>query len=181
MYGSYTYDKSDTKTITDWEVNDVSNSAAQWQYASNTVYNGMITDGFDSEPWNYYLEGVAPKPPNDLSIDNLEYNVKSTWINNAVSTDTVNIGGTDSAWYTDAFAADNNNYVGIDTGNDDEDCTALSCSCIGTCQVHQYMARHNDVQPWNLAVDMSAVIPVPTKSLTFSPNPASPGRRLPAP
>lgn len=178
VYGSYTYDKSDTKTITDWEVNDVSNSAAQWQYASNTVYNGMITDGFDSEPWNYYLEGVAPKPPNDLSVDNLEYNVKSTWINNAVSTDTVNIGGTDSAWYTDAFAADNNNYVGIDTGNDDEDCTALSCHCIGTCQVHQYMARHNDVQPWGLAVDMSAVIPVPTKSLTFSPNPATAGQNV---
>lgn len=178
LYGSYTYSKSDTKTIADWEVNDVSTNAAQWQYASNTVYDGMNTDGFDSGAWEYYFEGVAPKSPNNLSVQNLEYNAKSHWNNNAVSTDTVNIGGTDSAWYTDAFAANINNYVGMDTGNPDSNCTALSCSCIGTCLVHQYMARHNDVQPWNIAVDMSAVIPVPTKSLTFSPNPAVAGQNV---
>jgi hypothetical protein len=38
------------------------------------------------------------------------------------------------------------------------------------------MARHNNKQPWNIAVNLAAVIPVPTKSLTFSPNPAVAGQ-----
>ena len=167
--GSYNYTKTDTKTITDWEVNDVSNNAAQWQYASNTVYDGMNTDSYDSGAWsNFYWH---PRPPNNLSVQNLEYNVKSQWNNNAVSADTVNIGGTDSAWYTDAFLTDINNYPYPDdtTGN----CSAFSCKCYSLgCTVHAYMARHSNAQPWSIAVNLAAVVPVPTKSLTFSPNPA---------
>lgn len=173
-FGSYTYSKTDTKTITDWEVNDVSGNAAQWQYASNTVYDGMNTDSYDPGAWSYYY---VPLQPNNLSLQNLEYNVKSSWNNNAVSADWVNIGGTDSAWYTDAFLTDINYYPYPDdtTG----DCSAFSCKCYSLgCTVHAYMARHNNAQPWGIAIDLAAVIPVPTKSLTFSPNPAVAGQTV---
>jgi hypothetical protein len=164
--GSYTYSKTDTKTITDWEVNDVSNNAAQWQYASNTVYDGMNTDSYDSGAWsNFYWH---PKTPNNLSVQNLEYNVKSTWNNNTVSSDTINIGGTDSAWYTDIFWVD-----GVYPPPDNwSQCSAYSCYCTGyfqnVCTNRAYMARHNNAQTWNIAVNLAAVVPVPTKSLTFS-------------
>ena len=171
--GSYNYSKTDTKTIRDWEVNDVSNNAAQWQYASNTVYDGMNTDSYDPGAWTYEY---WPKPPNNLSLQDLEYNVKSSWNNNTVSADTVNIGGTDSSWYTDAFLASSNNYPGNDDINN---CSDFSCHCMTAfCVSRAYMARHNNKQPWNIVVNLAAVIPVPTKSLTFSPNPAVAGQSV---
>jgi hypothetical protein len=172
--GSYTYSKTDTKTIMDWEVNDVSDSAAQWQYASNTVYDGMNTDSYDSGAWsNFYWH---PRPPNNLSVQNLAYDVKSTWNNNTVSADLVNIGGTDSAWYTDAFEVDSNYYPYPDDANT---CSVYSCHCTTAfCVTRVYMARHNNKQLWNIAVNLAAVVPVPTKSLTFSPNPAVAGQTV---
>ncbi len=171
--GSYNYTKTDTTTITDWEVNDASDSAAQWQYASNTAYDGMNTDSYDPGAWTltYY-----PKTPNNLSLQNLDYNVKSEWKNNTVSADTVNIGGTDSAWYTDAFWIDGA-YPPPDNWSQ---CSAYSCYCTGyfegACDKRAYMARHNNKQTWNIAVNLAAVIPVPTTSLTFSPNPVIAGQ-----
>lgn len=129
----------------------------------------MNTDSFDSGAWEYYLDGVAPKHPTVLALTTLEYAAEFYWTNNQVVNESVTISGTDTAWYTDAYV--------VETANNPNP-NGNSPYCIGFCKLTQHMARYQNAQPWTLEVDMAAVIPVPTESLTFSPNPAVAGQNV---
>jgi hypothetical protein len=178
VFGSYTYSNSVTRTISDWiAVNESNNAGAQWVYASQNqgggpTYNGLITEGYDPSAWDFYVDGVAPRTPNNLSVADLEYTMQSYWTNNQVSEDWISIGGTDSAWYTDAWV--------IQSVLDQDPVDAPHC--IDTCNVIQHMARFNasgedgTINPWSLQVNLATVIPVPTKSLTLNPNPVVAGQ-----
>ncbi len=170
-FGSYTYSNSVTKTITDWIANDISSStAAQWQYASQHPYNGLITNGFDPSAWFYYFVSVAPTTPNNLSLEDLEYNTQSYWTNSQVSEDWITIGGTDSAWYTDAWVS----YT-----PDDPNPGGNAAYCIQLCYYTQHMLRYNNLQPWGFKVNMATVVPVDTNRSPSTPIPSPPGSRPP--
>lgn len=160
-----------TTTITDWEVNDQSDTSALWSYASNTVYDGMITSGYDSGAWEFFVQGVAPKHPNDLAVSDVQYATESYWTNNQIVEGTITITGKDAAWLTDAYVV----LTDYDVAPREN-----SPYCIDACVLTQHMARNQNVQPWALVVDMSAVIPVPTESLTFSQNPVAAGETVAA-
>ncbi len=179
---SFAYTSPQTSTqIQDWQVQNTSGQSAQWSYASNTPYNGTVTDGFDSSPWFYYFQGVTPKEPNSLNYQNLQYKTESYWVNNAVSKDTVTVSGNDNAWYTDAWVVQKG-YDDNPNGNN-PNCAFLGgsdCQDADDRTLIQHMQRRLANHPWALNVDMSAVIPVDTASLTFSPNPAVAGQQVTA-
>jgi hypothetical protein len=163
-----------TTTITDWQLlnsytSDNQSSQAKWVYASATIYDGTNTKVFDPNPWDYYVGGVAPKHPNDLSLENFQYATESYWVSNEVINDTIVIRGVDEGVWTDAYVVQTD-YDNNKNGN--------SPHCIVSCYLTQHMARSVDSNPWALTVDMSAVVPVPTKSLTFNPNPAVAGQTV---
>lgn len=168
--GSFSYNYSKTENITDWGLeNDTNSSEAIWSFYSQNPYKGQTTSGFDDSAWFYYADGVAPTTPNGLSLYDNEYSTLAHWTNDAVSSDWITVSGTDTATYTDAWVVLQNNDDNF-SGNAPHCPNLCGCSEYG-CPLVQHMYRYAVDKPWSLRVNMGAVIPVNVKSLTFSPNP----------
>lgn len=168
VFGSYSYSNSVMKTITDWQaLNDSTSNTGSWAFASNNPYNGLTSSGYDSSMWFYY-GGVAPQTPNTLAQANFQYETQTYWVNSSVSDAVLVLNGTDTAYYNDTWVvttqSDNN------PNGDNPFCTPILC---GMTTQHYYQYKFGEA--WALNIDMSTVIPVPTKSLTFSPNPVVAG------
>lgn len=187
---SFTYTSpTETTTISEWLVKDDSGEAAQWSFASNSVYSGTNYQGdgtvvpYDSNNWYFFGGGVAPNVPNSLSLNTFNYTTESYWKSNEVIQGDVVFSGEDRAWFNDVYVVQYQ-Y--------DDNPQGFNHWCLYGCQFDnpgpdqdplqlvQHFAVHNPSNPWSLTVDMSAVIPVPTKSLTFSQNPVTAGETVQA-
>ena len=177
-FGSFSYSNSTTKTITDWKALNYSNSStSSGVFASNHPYDGLVSSGYEDSMWFYYFGGVAPQTPNNLSWSNFQYQTQAYWTNTQVSTNTLTIGGTDSAYHNDTWTVRNNNDDNP-SGNNPW-CVWYNCGndpAKGAYGLTQHWFQNSNSQPWTLNIDMSTVIPVRTKSLTFSPNPVVAGQ-----
>lgn len=164
--GSFSYSNSTTKTIADWRVANNSRSSgspnkAAWTIASAYPVNGNNTrTGPDVDPdafccWYAYYSVI---PPNQLSTSNFEYFTQGLWTtNNQVVKDWVTFTTLQRAWYTAAWMA-------WTDGNH------------GDSEYAGFMDRYNVVSQPELKVNLAAVVPVPIKSITFSPNPVVAGQ-----
>lgn len=175
---SYSYSDTTTKTITDWQaLNRSTSNAANWTFASNHPYNGLVSSGYDDSMWFYYFDGVAPASANTLSTTNFQYATQAHWTNEQVSRDVLTISGTDNAYHNDTWTVRDNNDD--DPKGNNPHCVWYICEddpAKGAYGLAQHWFQNNDAQPWSLDIDMSAVIPVRTQSLTFSPNPVVAGQ-----
>jgi hypothetical protein len=170
-FGTYTYSTSATRVISEWKAENDSNPAAtnptaSWRFGSADPYDGFNTktgSGFLADPpWpdqtpppdeslfiaeDSNLNGNV-KQPNQLSAKNFAYATASVWQlkGQTPSTETVSIGGVDTAWYVDA-------YTWSSQGSGEG--------------VYGYVARYNNQHPWGLNVDLGAVVPVPLKQGGF--------------
>lgn len=165
--GSYTYSTSETRTISEWKVSNDSNPSATnptatWRFGSADPYDGFNTNTGSSDLTNSYNPQPSPdislfylgsqyeyhtsvNQPNNLSTGNFAYATSSVWQlkGQTPSTDTVFIGGTDSAWYVDAYTRRPDNH-----DPDDDD-------------IYGYVERYRNQHQWGLNVDLGAVVPVP--------------------
>ncbi len=177
-FGSFTYSNSTTKTITAWQALNYSNSStASGVFASNNPYNGLVSSDYENSMWFYYFDGVAPQTPNALSQTNFQYSTQAHWTNAQVSKDVLTISGNDNAYYNDTWTVRDNNDDNP-SGNNFH-CVWYNCGddpAKGAYGLAQHWFQYNNSQPWTLDIDMSTVIPVRTKSLTFSPNPVVAGQ-----
>jgi hypothetical protein len=177
-FGSFTYSNSTTKTITDWKaLNKSTSNAATWVFGSNHPYDGLVSSGYEDSMWFYYWGGVAPQTPNTLSLTSFQYSTQAHWTNAQVSKDVLTISGSDNAFYNDTWTV-RDNKDDNPSGNNFY-CVWYNCGDVpakGAYGLAQHWFQYNNSQPWTLNIDMSTVIPVRTKSLTFSPNPVVAGQ-----
>jgi hypothetical protein len=172
-FAAYTYSTSATRIISDWKVSNDSNpaatnSVASWRFGSANPYDGFNTKTGSSNLADVYHPDPGPdislfylgsdilyhtsiNQPNPLSNGNFAYATSSVWQlrGQTPSTDTVFIGGTDSAWYVDAYTRNEPRWNGDDM------------SMFG------HVERYNNQHPWGLNVNLGAVVPVPFKQGGF--------------
>ncbi len=164
------YSYSVTKDLMDWAVkNDTSADHADWAFYSQNPYNGNATD-WDDSAWFYYFTGAAPQTPNALSLHDNEYSTAGHWANSAVSSSVVTVSGRDLARYTDVWS------VGDRLNTPPNTVYRPFCNGFNECLLSLFITRHDEVKPWSVDIDMSAVIPVQVASLTFNPNPVVAGQ-----
>ncbi len=172
--GGYTYSTSSTRTISDWKVENDSNPAAtnpaaSWRFGSANPYDGFNTKTGSSLLAGYigylppapdislfylgsqYIYHTSINQPNTLSNGNFAYATSSVWQlkGQTPSTDTVFIGGTDNAWYVDAYTRHESQFNGDDQS------------------IFGYVERDNEKKSWGLNVNLGAVVPVPFKDGGF--------------
>ena len=172
-FAAYTYSTSATRTISDWKVENDSNPAAtnptaSWRFGSANPYDGFNTKTGSSNLADVYHPDPGPdislfylgnnidyhtsiNQPNNLSKENFAYATSSVWQlkGQTPSTDTVFIGGTDSAWYVDAYTRYEPRWNGDDLS------------------IFGHVERYNNQHPWGLNVNLGAVVPVPFKQGGF--------------
>ncbi len=178
--GSFSYSNATTKTITAWKlVNRSDDTNAFFQIASSNPVDGLNTtdssngeSGVEIDPsaFSSFYDGNLPVQPNTLSIDTMEYFTQALWQSGNVIDDTVNLSVFQLAYYTDAWCYNYTNYANGGCGDrEGDDNTRLSR--------HLYFSSDGPSRGVNVfAVNLGAVVPIPIKSLTFSPNPVVAGQ-----
>jgi hypothetical protein len=153
---SFTYNNSQTRTITDWKMtNESSGVTARWDYRTATPVDADITYNSCAQP--FYDDGCyMSREPNDLSMNDMQLHTQAVWRTPSTVNNWVGFNATSEHHMADLYCAEN---FGFSCNRNSSKTSAASVTS-------------------RFGINLGAVIPIPIASLSFDPNPVTAGQTV---